>query len=193
MSQNEILAFQRKLAVHTAPSLLGIKCASLLSVSRADCDIEANARLFNRRAAVKGLKIHTLCENGSRALMLVYNKRRLSARLKSPECRQLLRNYGYSDRMSLGEYLDRLSSRIRSEPEFPHEIGIFLDYPIEDVVGFIENNGCNFKLCGYWKVYGNAEKAARTFEEYNKCRGFLCGKLNQGEDLYRTIRCCNYS
>lgn len=57
-----------------------------------------------------------------------------------------------------------------------------------DVVGFIENKGENFKLCGAWKVYGSVEKAKRTFSNYDKCRFFLCNKLNEGEDIYQALK-----
>ena len=96
--------------------------------------------------------------------------------------------YGYSENFSLEECLDRLSVRIRESESFPHEIGIFLGYPVEDVVGFIENKGENFKLCGTWKVYGNVENAKRTFSNYVKCRAYLCNKLNEGADIYQALK-----
>ena len=52
----------------------------------------------------------------------------------------------------------------------------------------IENKGENFKLCGFWKVYGSEEKAIRTFSNYQKCRKFLCGKLNDGIDIYKALK-----
>ncbi len=186
MSYSDIIIFQRKLAEHTAPSLLGIKCACLLSVSKSECEVQGNVNLFNRRAAEKGLKIKVLSE-GSRCLMLLYSESRLSACLNIPERRAILRRFGYTDDMTLVECLDRLSERLRTISEFPHEIGVFLDYPAEDILGFIENNGKNFKLCGCWKVYSDTERAARAFENYDKCRRYLFRKINMGEDLYRVI------
>ncbi len=46
-----------------------------------------------------------------------------------------------------------LSQRLCCEEDFPHEIGVFLGYPLADVIGFIQNRGKNFTACGYWKVY----------------------------------------
>ena len=89
---------------------------------------------------------------------------------------------------SLEKDLNRLSKRIAEESEFPHEIGIFLGYPTEDVEGFIANKGDNFKLCGCWKVYGDEEKAKRLFINYDRCRSFLCNKLNEGSDIYRALK-----
>jgi len=70
---------------------------------------------------------------------------------------------------------------------FPHEIGAFLGYPVEDIRGFISNSGKNCLLCGYWKVYANAEKAQRTFNKYDRCRSILFDKLKSGLDLFQAI------
>ncbi|MGN0642432.1 MAG: DUF3793 family protein [Huintestinicola sp.] len=110
-------------------------------------------------------------------LMYVYSEKLLSKRLVDNAVRSVLAEYGYAENLSLEEYLDRLSKRIGDSENFPHEIGIFLGYPVEDVVGFIENKGDNFKLCGAWKVYGSVENAKRIFSNYDKCRIFLCNKL----------------
>ena len=89
--------------------------------------------------------------------------------------------------MPLDECLERLSERTKCD-DFPHEIGIFLGYPAEDVRGFVENGGCNYKLCGCWKVYGSVESARRKFAAYDRCREYLCGRLEQGEDLYQALK-----
>ena len=48
-----------------------------------------------------------------------------------------------------------LIRRLQDEAEFPHEIGLFLSYPPEDVQGFIDHHARDFKLSGLWKVYGD--------------------------------------
>ena len=50
--------------------------------------------------------------------------------------------------------------------EFPHEVGLFLGYPPEDVEGFIENKARSCKLTGYRKVYSDEEKA-KNFAKYS--------------------------
>lgn len=190
MSTEECRRFEKKLAFHTAPSLMGIKCASLITLSRSEFDIDGNARRFNRRAAIKGLRIKVLreeCTCRERSLILVYNAEKLAKRLSEPETRGLLREYGYTDGMTMEQCLERLSERTSCD-DFPHEIGLFLDYPVEDVRGFVENGGCNYKLCGCWKVYGCVESAKRKFAAYDKCREYLCGRLEQGEDFYRALK-----
>lgn len=188
MSKAEYNKFGQKLAVYTAPTLLGIKCGSLVSLSSSEFDLEAHLRQFNRRAVGKGLKSRIICSFGERALFFVYNEKLLEKRLSDKSVRTVLTKYGYHEKMRLDECLDLLSGRMNGSGGFPHEIGIFLGYPLEDVIGFIENKGNNYKLCGAWKVYGNAENARRIFANYDKCRIYLCNKLNSGEDIYHALK-----
>lgn len=188
MSCTECVRFEQKLAFHTAPALLGIKAANLVSLIRTDFNIYENIAEFNAKVVSKGLEMKVFCECGNRVLALVYNKKLLKELLSQESKRTFLKNYGYGEDFSVEECLERLATRVSEEKQFPHEIGIFLGYPVEDVIGFIENNGANFKFCGYWKVYGNVEKAKHMFENYNRCRNFLCNKLNQGFDIYQALK-----
>ncbi|MBE6855520.1 MAG: DUF3793 family protein [Ruminococcus sp.] len=188
MSQAEYEKFGRTLAFHAAPTLLGIKCANLVSLASDEFQLQLHSECFNRKAAAKGLRCRILCEQGARTLILVYHHARLEQRLRDPDVRRMLRRCGYPASAAVEEYLDILAKRIQANGSFPHDIGLFLDYPLEDVIGFIANKGENFKLCGYWKVYGSEEQARRTFSNYEKCRNFLCNKLNEGADLYQALR-----
>lgn len=187
MSKIEYDNFGQKLAFHTAPTLLGIKCASLVSLSSAEFDLDFHTRYFNSRAAAKGLKIRILCRCSDRALIFVYNEKLLKKCLADNAVRSVLAENGYVS-FSVEQCLERLSIRIAEGESFPHEIGVFLGYPVEDVVGFIENKGENFKLCGTWKVYGNVENAKRIFSNHVKCRAYLCNKLNEGKDIYQALK-----
>ncbi len=180
--------FGQRLAVHSAPTLLGIKCASLLSLRCTEFDIDGNCAVFNRRAAAKGLQSRILCRCAEHALLLVYHEKLLTARLRDPQVVGLLEECGYPVEDGLHACLGKLSERIAECEDFPHEIGVFLGYPMEDVIGFIENKGENYKFCGFWKVYGCEEAAQRTFANYKKCRNFLCNKLCEGADIYQALK-----
>lgn len=187
MSYCECNCFERKLAYHTAPALLGIKPASLFSVSMDEFD-DAEIESFNRKVACKGLRLKAISVYNGRKLIMLYNKMKLDNQLRNAENAALLEKYGYKKGMTTKAMLDKLAERIFENSDFPHEIGIFLGYMIEDVCEFIKNGGSNFKFCGYWKVYGDVEKARRTFENYDKCRNFLCNKLSKGSDIYQALK-----
>lgn len=189
--------FESKLAFHSAPALLGIKCASLVSIKhdvlwendlQHDFSLDEQIECFNSKASAKGLEIKKLCSCTKRTLIYVFNRHLLNGLLYSEHNLSLLKRYGYSAHQTVDQMLERLSERISQNGDFPHEIGIFLGYPTEDVAGFIENKGENYKLCGCWKVYSDEVRAKKMFDNYGKCRKFLCNKLNQGINLYQALK-----
>ena len=66
--------------------------------------------------------------------------------------------------------------RLSANAIFPHEVGLFLGYPLEDVIGFETHGARDFKYSGTWKVYGDKETAIRRMNLYKKCSE-TCMKL----------------
>ena len=89
------------------------------------------------------------------------------------------------------EILTYLAQRVQSTKGFPHEIGIFLGYPLEDVVGFITNNGCNYKYSGCWKVYGYETYSRRLFAQYKSCKQQLSQALKDTDGNLLHCLCTN--
>ena len=131
-------------------------------------------------------------------------KKEMERYLMGKEIREFLKEFGYIlteendghacepcpdlDRV-FGRLAERIGEASRRNLCFPHEIGVFLDYPIEDVRGFIENGGQECLLAGYWKVYHNRERAQMTFLAYDQAKTsavneFLTGKSIQ-DIVYR--------
>ena len=183
MSELERRSIEHTLAVHSAPALLGIKCANLISVSIDESDMYDYRQEFESRSK---LRMRVLCQCRERQLLYVYHETLLAMQLSQPEIRAFLTQYGYTEDMNLQQMLGTLARRMQCE-RFPHEIGIFLGYPLADVQGFIENNGKNCLLCGCWKVYNDPESARRTFANYDRCREILCDKLQQGCEFFRAL------
>ena len=69
--------------------------------------------------------------------------------------------------------------------EFPHEIGLFLGYPLTDVKGFI--NSADYKYIGYWKVYSHVPQTLCTFDRYKKCTQELKRRFCQGERIEQLL------
>ena len=107
------------------------------------------------------------------AYTLVYRRKALSKYLKRSDVERLMETFGYQD-MELEAILEKLTVRyqayVEGRVDFPHEIGLLFGYPPEDVTGFIENNGKNFLCSGYWKVYGDPERAKKTFAGYDRAK-----------------------
>ena len=56
---------------------------------------------------------------------------------------------------------------------FPHELGVFLEYPLYDIQEFMRQGGKNSKICGYWKVYDREDYAKNIFSLYDDARNEL--------------------
>lgn len=168
---------------HCAPTLARIKTANLFT-----CEVESpeelkeSLRKYNRKFVKKGLRILPLRYKDGRALIYVYRPSLLSQDLKHSYAKELLNSLGYIPH-STGLSVARLVNRINEVGDFPHEIGLFLGYPPEDVRGFIEDGSRSYKCKGYWKVYSDEEKARRLFEKYRKCTSIYTAMWSQGRSL----------
>ncbi len=169
------------LAQHCAPALLGAKSANLVSLSLEQFgDLEDQIALCNQ--SFPGIAFRILCSCNRRVLCLVYRPQMLENRLAEPDVHGLLVQFGYPPEADLDAMLDVLSQRLTCDT-FPHEIGLFLDYPTGDVLGFIQNHGNGGKLCKYWKVYDNVEAAKERFACYDTCRSCLQRLLALGQSI----------
>jgi hypothetical protein len=112
-------------------------------------------------------------------LVFVFAREKLEKAISGKTVKAALSGMGYPAGASVFVFLDYLKKQFENR-QFPHEIGFFLGYPPEDVLGFVKHRGENYKLCGYWKVYGNVGRAKRCFRRYDKCRerlGALTGRF----------------
>ena len=166
-----------------APTISGIKSASLINLKRRSHEDMRSLWLKHADEWLTPLNVqwlllneHCSCMN---ALVLIYRKELVARALCCDEACALLSEYGYP----LGD-VDACLECLRRKycSGFPHEIGLFLDYPPEDVRGFIENRHAQKLSCPCcWKVYGNAEEAVCRFRKYKQAeceaaRQILAGK-----------------
>ena len=172
---------------HCSPTLAGLKTANLFTCAYTQReDIEQYAREFNRCFCRKGVKMQPLDFGKTRALIYVFRPTRLERDLSDKQARAILASMGYRS-FDAQTCLSRLKSRVKRCPEFPHEIGLFLGYPPEDVRGFILHKGNCCKYCGCWKVYGNEEKAEREFAKYKKCSDIYYSKWLSGTPINKLV------
>ena len=176
-----------KLIHYCAPTLAGIKAANLFNGDDSP-DIDEVLSRWNAALNPKGVQVLCLAKKNGRPLIYVYRPAALAARLQNEECEAILRTFGYTG-AGLSERLARLAGRLLESDDFPHEIGLFLDYPTDDVRGFIAHQGKACKCSGCWKVYGDEKGARCRFAGYKKCtrvyercfkQGFALDRLTVG-------------
>ena len=118
---------------------------------------------------------------------MVFRPALLRSRLNTAGAKALLQRFGYPETDCLGVLLRQLKGRFTPGGDFPHEIGLFLDYPPEDVEAFISGSS-ECKLCGYWKVYGDVDGARERFACYDACRLCLCRMLAAGNTISQLLQ-----
>lgn len=170
---------------HCSPTLAGIKTGSLFTCAvSGKHEMKRCIRIWNHMLTKKGLRVLPLRLINGRALIYVYRPAMLSTDLQNNTAEKLLQERGYSIKTS-ESCVVHLIERLCECEEFPHEIGLFLGYPPEDVNGFIENKADGCKYVGYWKVYGDVKAARKTFEKYKKCTDVYCNQYAKGRSIER--------
>lgn len=162
MSEDDIIR-------NCAPTLAGLKTGNTFVCPYESTDsLRDSIRAANQKLGPKGVRALPLRFRENRALIYVFRPKALTSDLSDGTACAILREQGYCLNGCEG-CVAQLIRRIRSGEDFPHEIGLFLGYPPEDVRGFMDNHACGHKCVGCWKVYGDEESARKRFELYKKC------------------------
>ena len=167
-----------------SPTLAGIKTGNLFTCPYTDRrETMQEIRKLNKKLAPKGLRVLPLRYSSERVLLYLYRPARLEKDLSNKEAMELLKKAGYrheNANQCVVELIHRLNDL---KSEFPHEIGLFLGYPPEDVRSFMEDSRRGVKCTGCWKAYGNEEEAEKTFSKFRKCTALYRRELSRGKSL----------
>lgn len=185
---------QRKLwetiASQCAPVLMDVKPSNLLILTKEE------EREFLQMEALNGIACLCLYKGEKKSTWFLYRRDWMEAELLWPHTQEFLQSYGYGSGCgTVEDMLQRFQRRFTDYKEgsidFPHELGVFLGYPLHDVKGFIEHQGKNYLCSGYWKVYRNETKAKKTFQLYRTVKDMVLQMIDAGRDLYE-VSCQAY-
>jgi len=158
---------ETRLAMQCAPVITGIKMSNLLTVS--------SEEVAEVDELLKGTEIQLYClfRQQNKATYFLYRMEEFRTYLKKLDVRHTLKQFGYIDLSITGvicEFQKRYETYMNQHTGFPHEMGILLGYPLEDVEGFIKNKGKNYLYAGYWKVYKDVEEKKLLFDAYESAK-----------------------
>jgi len=153
-----------------APLVLGIKPSVLLNVSLEN-EVEwiEFEKLFTQRKALQTKEIREL--NG-RMQVIFYQREKLDLVLRQKPVQEFLITMNYPKQYSLDAYLSLLKHRIISL-KFPHEVGVFLGYPLKDVLGFMGLLPLPYKRTQGWRIYGDEPPSNEVYEKYRQARSIM--------------------
>lgn len=181
---------EKYLIEHCAPTLAGIKSASLFSCrffSKEEVDQEL--KHLNETLNERGVYMERMLYTEDYALIYTYRLSHLKRDMDKEGVKELLISYGYPDEPEIESYLTYLKKRLSMCKGFPHEIGVFLGYPLEDVKGFILHKGRDCKCCGLWKVYCNECETMKLFDKIQKCTRVYLQVFEEGRKLKQMTVC----
>lgn len=118
-------------------------------------------------------------------ILMIYNRKLLETVINEKENKNFLKYFGYYS-INLESNLKVLKSRY-NKYNCPHEIGIFLGIPVEEVRAFIESSGNNYIESRYWKVFVDRKKSTDIFKRYDFIRKYTISSIINGFSLSKVI------
>ena len=176
---------ETKMVLQCAPLIKGIKISNLLIVASSDEEV---VRVILKKT---GILHYRLLRQDEKTTFLLFRKLQLATYLDAPYVQYILKANGYHD-LSLGGILRTFQYRYQTYMDqgegFPHEMGLLLGYPLEDVLGFIEHKGKNYLYSGYWKVYEDVASKRKIFDAYEEAKEELIVLLANGHGIRAIIQ-----
>lgn len=163
-----------------APVLKGVKMSNLIIVKQGGW--------HKIRQHLRGSRVIciVLYADKDKEILFLYRYNSLEKHLKDKQVRSFLKECGYKE-FGVADVIQRLRMRYQrymgAGEEFPHELGVLLEYPVEDVKGFIANKGENCLAVRYWKVYHNLSEAEKKFRIYDEAKNQALTEIMNGYPL----------
>lgn len=175
---------ETQLALQCAPLITGLKISNMLIVSNED---EKLVRAILKRT---GISCYRLLQNEKKITLLLFRRNQLEKFLEREDVSEVLREEGYVE-IQLGRILSIFQMRYRAYMNgskiFPHEMGLLLGYPVEDVTGFMVHGGKNSLYSGYWKVYADVAKKLEIFKQFEMAKEMLIRLVSSGVSMEEII------
>lgn len=176
-SQKDELGIVLKLA----PVLKACKQAAMFFVS------DKELSLVKKGLINSSLKMVTLYKTEGKRLIFIYRESELESCLSRCEHRLYLERCSYCGNCFL-EYLPKLREVLKAYYDktdtFPHEIGIFLGYPLCDIEGYVRNSGNSYLFSGYWKIYDNLHQTLLKFADFDRAKQEAVNEWFEGKKLF---------
>jgi hypothetical protein len=120
-------------------------------------------------------------------LLFIYDGNALRRLLSEKRVTTMLNRAGYGQPSDLDATLEELKGRIGGS-SFPHEVGIFLGYPLKDVAAFMGWAPIPFTCQGPWKIYGDPRRSLETAASHHECRCRMAWRVAGGDNPLDCLR-----
>ena len=164
------LHLENLIKYNTALIKAGLKPSVTLTMLKGQRDLYSLWLKFGESLLHKLSLNHVILRDNKNSLILfIYDTNILENYLQKKHNNEFLKSLGYDTSASTKNIVNYLKIRYNIF-HCPHELGVFLGYPLDDVKEFMSCTPKKCLLCGYWKVYNNCQSAINTFTLYDKAR-----------------------
>lgn len=171
------------LLYNLAPVISGVKPASTLTLKKGENQLYDKWIKYGEVFVKEiGLDYIVLRETNSTDIILLYREDKLNEHLLNENNREFLLRLGYEDDNNINTWLKTLKNRYE-QYHCPHELGIFLGIPVNDVEDFMNCTSKKCILCRYWKVYNDEAEAKKIFDRYDNIRKHAINKIIDNKDV----------
>jgi hypothetical protein len=163
------------------PVIMGVKASEIMSFH--PCDRHTDHKLKTIQELMlhsEGMKTMSFQLSDHSTKIVFYSHAKLNELLRDCRVIRFLQGEGYPTQVSIEGYLKHLQQRFY-DVGMPHEIGVFLGYPIKDVMGFMgKGNLKRVKIQG-WQVFGDERPSDYLYEAFCQARIAMRHRLeNEG-------------
>ena len=179
------MSFNQIIVQSSSPTFCNIKPGNIFFVKNEAFDkekFEAWKESFYKR----GLMVFSAQISETSKAILVLNVCWARKILADVFVKAYLSEKGYHTGSVFG-FVKELFSRMLEKEGFPHEVGVILGYPVEDVIEFENHKGHDCKYCGCWKCYSDVEKAKDCHCRFTECRRLCKQWYDEGYSINQII------
>lgn len=169
-----------------SPVIGGLKPSSTITLSYDKKEYSIWSNYKKEFLEILKLKEIVLRKGTKAEIILIYNEENLLNCINKKDNKEFLNKLGYDLTLTLEENLDILVYRYEKY-HCPHELGVFLGIPIEDVIDFMECSDKKCLMCGYWKVFNNYNNAKDIFNKYEISKNIMIKSIEENKALLNIV------
>ncbi|MDP4089297.1 MAG: DUF3793 family protein [Bacillota bacterium] len=157
------------LLYNISPVIAGVKPASIITFNKAGRNLKLLWELYSGMLLKENrIKYFEISNTNFSTTLIFYDAVLLEKVLKDEEISNFYYELGYKNISDIEGMLYQM--KFRYVGNCPHEMGVLLGIPVDDVREFMNNKSKKCLACGYWKVYNNVERANEVFKAYDHIR-----------------------
>ena len=176
--------FYQTLVQCTSPTLCTLKPSCLFSLKSNQYKENYEKIISLKKDLIPyGKHIRIIKRKDNLYLIFVYDRKLLESVIYTQVSLLYLESKGYLLNKDIDMMTSQLFSRLKGDISFPHEIGLFLGYPLRDVIAYEKDRGRTSLYTGLWQVYSRVEESCNIMQTYRKCTAYCTKLLMQGMDI----------